>query len=106
MVEDELPKYEVVLTPQFIDDLEACVTYISRILGSPQAAKRMYEVVREKVSKLSTLPEASVRCVNPKTGTVRYKISYNKYDIYYRIEGERVRVLGIKHQFQNARNTE
>lgn len=104
MVEDEpLKRYRVVLTPQFLEDLAACVDYVDSELNSPLAAKRMYVAIKDKVLALEMLPQAASCYTSPATGHKRYRVSYNHYDIHYSIEGDTVRVLGLKHQMQNDR---
>jgi hypothetical protein len=103
MVDNECVEYEVVLTPQFLDDLSACVNYVSESLSSPQTAKRMYEGVRDKVLALSIMPQAAASYLSPLTRSMRYVVSYGRYDIHYYIEGSRVKVLGLKHQLQNKK---
>lgn len=99
-IDEQSNEYEVVLTPQFLEDLESCVSYVSHVLASPLAARKMFETVREKVFALAVMPQAASSYTSKTTGATRYKISYNKYDIHYVIEGETVRVLGMKHQIQ------
>lgn len=101
---DEPPVYDVVLTPSFLADLEACVCCVGETLGSPLAARRMYETIRKKVEGLKILPTAASSYISPSTGSRRYRVSYGKYDIYYLVDEERLRVvvLGIKHQLQCA----
>lgn len=102
MVDDDpRDEYDVLLTPQFLDDLEACVRYIGDVLKSPVAAKQMYEAVRKKIMGLRKLPQAAVAYESPVSGKRRYKVSCRRYDIHYCVEGGTVRVLGIKHQLQN-----
>lgn len=102
MVADDPVEYSVVLTPQFIDDLESCVSYVGEVLASPLAAKKMYEAIRDKVMGLSALPKVASSYISPTTGNTRYRISYNRYDIHYSVDDNEliVRVLGIKHQLQ------
>ena len=102
MVDEEPHSYHVVLTPQFLSDLEECVNYVTEVLGSPLAGKRMYEIVRDKVLGLEVMPQAAVSYKSLSTGRLRYKIRYNRYEIHYSIEGDVVRVLGIKHQLQES----
>lgn len=94
-------EYSVVLTQPFLEDLETCIDYIAFVLKSPRAAFAMYASVKEKVMALSEMPEAAISYKSKRTGKKRYKISYHKYDIHYAIEGNVVRVLGIKHQARN-----
>jgi plasmid stabilization system protein ParE len=103
LVGDDDFEYEVILTPQFLDDLLDCVNYVANVLSSPQAARQMYEVIRDKVLALSIMPQVALSYVSPTTGSTRYVISYNKYDIHYCIEGNKVKVLGLKHQLQDDR---
>lgn len=104
MVEEEpLKRCKIVLTPQFIEDLVACVEYIENELHNPLAAKKTYAAIKNKVLGLETLPQAASSYTSPATGLKRYRISYNRFDIHYSIEGNTVRVLGLKHQMQNDR---
>lgn len=104
MVSAEKPaEYQVVLTPQFLGDLASAVEYIEVSLKSPLAARKMYEAIRSKVEGLSVVPQVAIRYISP-SGKERFKVSYNRYDIHYAIEGDIVRVLGLKHQFQNKQN--
>jgi plasmid stabilization system protein ParE len=103
MVDEAPAEYEVVLTPQFLDDLASCVEYVANNLSSPLAAKQMYETIKAKVLALSVMPQAAPSYMSPITGNVRYVISYNKFDVHYCIEDDKVKVLGLKHQLQNSR---
>ena len=95
-------EYEVLLTPHFIDDLTLTIDYIESVLGSPVAAKTMYLAVKDKVEALKRLPQAALSYVSP-SGSVRYVVSYKRYDIHYSIEGNVIKVLGLKHSLQDTR---
>ena len=101
MVDENEENYSVVLTPQFLEDLESCVEYIFFVLKSPNAARDMYLEIKKRVLGLAKFPQAAISYVSPVSGRKRYKISYKNYDIHYVVDGKNVRVLGIKHQLQN-----
>lgn len=101
---DEVDKlYEVVLTPDFLEDLEAAVRYVGEELESPGAARQLYIAVREKVEGLAVLPGAAAVRGMTADGRMRYAVSHKRYDIHYVIDGTVVRVTALKHQLQNYR---
>lgn len=101
VTEDEPIGYDIVLTPNFLDDLSECVDYIANQFKSPATARKTYKAIRAKVLDLKLLPQAAINYVSPTTGTARYIISYKRFDIHYCIDGKVVRVLGLKHQLQS-----
>lgn len=101
MVDGSEKSYSVVLTPQFLEDLESCIEYISVVLKSPIAAREMYLKIKKRVLDLAEFPQAAISYVSPVSGHKRYKITYKNYDIHYVVDDKYVRVLGIKHQLQN-----
>ena len=103
MVDEADKRYEVVLTPDFLQDLEAAVRYVGEGLGSPQAARQLYAAVREKVEGLALLPTAAVVRGFTADGRKRYAVSHKRYDIHYVVEGDVVRVTALKHQLQDYR---
>ena len=101
MVDGSEKGYSVVLTPQFLEDLESCIKYISVVLKSPIAAREMYLEIKKRVLDLAEFPQADISYVSPVSGHKRYKITYKNYVIHYVVDDKCVRVLGIKHQLQN-----
>lgn len=69
----EPAEYQVVLTPQFLDDLMCAVEYVSVFLKSPLAARKMYEEIRSRVEGLSVVPQAAIKCIGPSgRGDIRF----------------------------------
>ena len=92
--------YEVVVTADFLDDLDAAVDYIEFELGSPVAARKMYYAIKAKVEALAVMPTVALAYAAG-NGDTRYKFFYGNYVVHFAIEGAIVRVLALKHQLQN-----
>jgi plasmid stabilization system protein ParE len=79
-------------------DLESIRDYIRK--GSEYYATRFVERVVEAVESLEKLPEKGRRVPESKEKNIRELIFYN-YRIIYRIEPNRVLVLGVIHGARN-----
>ena len=101
MVGDGL--YRVVLTPEFEEDLLGAAKYVANELASPIAAKNLVEGVQEALDKKRAMPTAAPTFVGA-AGTTRYVATYKRWNAYYVIEGDSMKVLGLKHQLQGGRS--
>ena len=99
MVDGDL--YEVRWTPDFTEDVFAAVSYVSGVLGSPIAAQNLLEGIAKTLESRRAMPTAALSYVGP-TGVTRYVAAYKRWDIYYVIEGNTIKAIGLKHQLQDG----
>lgn len=93
--------YKVYWTPGFSEDLFAAVTYIAEELSSPRAAQALFEGVSEQLESRRAMPTAATTRTAP-DGTTRYIVTYKNWDIYYIIEGDAIKAIGLKHHLQSG----
>ena len=98
MVEDG-KLYDVLWTPDFTEDLFNAVAYISEELGSPMAAHALFDGVCGRLDSQRAMP-ASAATKAGRDGSVRYIVTYRNWDIYYVIEGDAIKAIGLKHHLQ------
>ncbi|MBQ9022026.1 MAG: type II toxin-antitoxin system RelE/ParE family toxin [Eggerthellaceae bacterium] len=98
MVEDG-KLYDVLWTPDFTEDLFEAVAYITEELGSPMAAWALFDGVCELLDSQRAMPTSATTKAG-KDGSTRYIVTYKNWDIYYIIEGDAIKVIGLKHHLQ------
>ena len=92
-------KYQIIYSPQALDDLKGIYTYIAFSLNAAAAARKQVERIRSEIRSLSTMPEryALVQW-EPWYGIGLRKMTVNNFVVFYLVEkGERtvtvVRIL-------------
>ena len=80
-------------TPRALTDLQLIQSYIAR--HNPSSAARVFGVVESRVDGLRNFPEAGYRSDEPDI-RILLAIPY-PYRIYYRIAGDEVESLHIRH---------
>ena len=100
MVEGGL--YRVVLTPEFEEDLLRAAMYVSNELASPIAARNLVQGIQDALDRKRAMPTAAPTYVSL-AGEMRYVATYKRWGAYYVVEGDSIKVLGLKHQLQDSR---
>lgn len=99
--------YEVIMTPDAIDDLLKLRDYISGVLLSPQTAKSYIRFIRAKISRLEFMPNSIAPVTDEPwcSRGIRRIIAKNFY-IYYRTDEstKKVFVLNIIYAKQDQLN--
>ncbi len=91
--------YDILWTPDFTEDLFEAVTYITEELGSPMAAQALFDGVCDQLDSRRAMP-TSAATKTGKDGTMRYIVTYKNWDVYYVIEGDSIKAIGLKHHLQ------
>ena len=90
--------YEIIMTPDAIDDLRELRDYIADVLHAPDAALTHIRVLRTEIGTLATMPERH-KCVNdePWGSYGIRRIAVKNFVVYYRIDdaSHRVYILNI-----------
>ncbi|HXG63495.1 MAG TPA: type II toxin-antitoxin system RelE/ParE family toxin [Blastocatellia bacterium] len=86
--------YEVVWSPEAIEDLESIADYIAR--DSPQYAMAVVEKALDTASKLSHFPFAGRIVPEVDNENIREKFVHS-YRLIYRIEDEEVTIVAVIH---------
>lgn len=79
--------YQVIMTPDAIDDITALGNYIADVLGAPESALRYVRAVRKEIGSLSEMPSRN-RPVDEEpwhTRGIRRQLVRKSY-VYYRID--------------------
>jgi plasmid stabilization system protein ParE len=92
--------YPVVWTPDFLEDVSLAVEYVANVLKAPIAAKNMLDGITAQLENVRAIPTAAVVRYGQR-GEKYYILSYKNYNIYYIIENETIKAVGLKHQLQN-----
>ena len=88
--------FDVKITPQAAEDLLEIKNYIENELQNPIAAHNTILSIVETYEKLSTLAEAGIPVERYVPFPTDYKfVLANNYSIFYRIDGDIVRVIRI-----------
>lgn len=102
-----MDSYNVIISPEAMEQLREHISYIRNVLFNPQAAESVYDDAVETGEKLSTIADVLKPCEDERLRRYDYrKISFrrHKYVMIYRIEGRTVYVDGIFHQKQDYEN--
>ena len=93
-----MDSYEIVMTPDAIDDLTELRNYIADVLLAPTAALNMVRAIRKEIADLSVFPAAN-RTMDEEPWHSRglRRVQAKNFFIYYRIDeaGKRVYILNI-----------
>lgn len=88
--------FEVKVSPQAAEDLLEIKNYIENELQNPIAAQNTLLKIVETYEDLTNFPEAGIPVERYVSFPTDYKfVLANNYSIFYRIEGEIVRVIRI-----------
>ena len=79
--------YQVIMTPDAIDDMTALRNYIADVLGAPDSALSYIRAVRKEIGSLSEMP-ARFRPVDEEPWLTRgiRRLLVRKSYVYYRID--------------------
>ena len=95
-----MKKYIVEISDIAANDIEEITDYIAE--DSVQNALKWYEEVKEKIRSLDSMPErCPVADENPYFGFEVRCLLFNGYRILYRINGNKVEILHVKHPRKN-----
>ena len=93
-----MDSYEIVMTPDAIDDLTELRNYIADVLLAPTAALNTVRSIRKEIADLSVFPAAN-RTMDEEPWHSRglRRVQAKIFFIYYRIDeaGKRVYILNI-----------
>ena len=91
-----MQKYSVIVTETAALELESYLDFIAR--DSLENAVNWYYRVYEKIQTLETMPErCHAAAENPYFEFEVYCLLVEDYRVIYRIDGDRVEVLHVKH---------
>ena len=91
---------KVVWTSDFVEDVTLAVEYVSDVLKSPIAARNLFDGVIAQLENVRALPTAAAHRKSLH-GEDFYMISYKNFNIYYILEDDVIKAVGLKHQLQN-----
>lgn len=93
-----MDSYEIVMTPDAINDLTELRNYIADVLLAPTAALNTVRAIRKEIADLSVFPAAN-RTMDEEPWHSRglRRVQAKNFFIYYRIDeaGKRVYILNI-----------
>ncbi|MGN0738570.1 MAG: type II toxin-antitoxin system RelE/ParE family toxin [Treponema sp.] len=88
--------FRVEISPQAADDLLGIKSYIETELQNPIAARNTVKKIVETYEDLENYPDAGIPVERYVSFPTDYKfVLANNYSIFYRIDGECVRVIRI-----------
>ena len=88
--------FEVTISPQAAEDLRAIKNYIGEELKNPIAAHNTVKKIVETYEDLADFSEAGIPVERYVSFPTDYKfVLANNYSIFYRIEGDTVRIIRI-----------
>ena len=98
-----MERYDIKIYPAAAQDLKDIVNYLNTL--SPQAALNYYDLLIEKISSLSQMPE---RCPKPKDLALaargyRYLL-VNSYMVFFVVSGKTVQIRRILYARRNYRH--
>lgn len=99
--------YNVIMTPNALEDLDGFVQYLLLKKHSRQAARNLLEDTASTIDLLSSSAESFHYCVNPNLraqGYRRINLSTHSYFMLYRVEGSNVSIDDIFHELQDYEN--
>ena len=91
--------HPIVWTPDFVEDLSLAVEYVDKVLKAPVAARSLLDCVNAQLENVRAMPTAAVARKGLR-GETFYVLSYKRWNIYYVIEDETIKAVGLKHQLQ------
>lgn len=91
-----------VYRPRAAIDIESIVVYTGEVLGSPQAAKRLYKAITSAVANLCAMPEMGRTFFSDALDRKHYR-SYlvENYRIFYTYDAEILTVWRVVHTRQD-----
>ena len=92
---------EILYTENFLDSFLLAKEYIENELSSPLAAQNFVDSVFEKIENTSATPTIAVKRFTLE-GVPCFVISYKKWNIYYSVEDNTMKILDIIHQSQRS----
>ncbi|MCD8119548.1 MAG: type II toxin-antitoxin system RelE/ParE family toxin [Lachnospiraceae bacterium] len=102
-----MDSYNVIISPEALEQLENCLDYIHYTLQNEIAAKSVYEDAVETTAVLSTVAGSLAPCRSKELQKYGYKIinfRRHQYLMVYRVSESIVYVEGIFHQKQDYEN--
>ncbi|XOV81310.1 MAG: type II toxin-antitoxin system RelE/ParE family toxin [Aestuariibacter sp.] len=91
---------EIIWTGAALDDLDKIAEYIA--ISNPTAAKKLIQLIFEKVERLELNPESGKKPLEIKNLNYR-EILVNPCRIFYKYEGESVFILHVLRQERDLR---
>lgn len=101
-------EYKVVITRGARAQLAQILRYLRQDLGNEQAARSVKEDIEETKLRLSHVAGSLKLCDAPKLRALGYRTIHfkrHKYFMLYKIEDDKVYVIGLYHDLQDYENT-
>ncbi len=99
-------RYNIIYSPEALDDLESIYTYIAFDLQAGQSAQNQVNRIRDHIRKLDTFPEAFVLVDwEPWQSAGMHRLPVDNYVVYYLVNSEEMTVTVIR-IFYAGRNIE
>ena len=94
---------QVVVSPKAREDLVAIRQYIQNELGSPDAARRILQKLKDSMLSLESMPQRGtpLDAVLPFHTDYRFLVC-DRYTIFYTVSGAQVQILRVLHQLQDC----
>ncbi len=90
-------KYNVIYSPEALDDLETIYTYIAFELQAGQAAQNQVSGIRDHIRKLDTFPESfAIVDWEPWQSAGMHKLPIDNYVVYYLVDASILTVTIIR----------
>lgn len=88
--------YNIELSPQAVDDLKEIKDYIENELQNPITAKNTILKIVETYESLANSPNSGIPVQRYVSFSTDYRFALaNNYSIFYRIDGETIRIVRI-----------
>lgn len=100
--------FEVLLTRKAELQAQKILDYIFYDLENTQAAYSVEQDMKETVNRLSDVAGSLKLCDDPKLRAKGYRTIHfkrHKYFLLYKIDGQKVYVIGVYHDLQDYENT-
>lgn len=95
-------KREVFYQPRAALDLESIVIYVGEVLGSPQAAKDLYETITDAASELCELPDLGRAFYDNSLERKQYRfLLVQNYRVFYTYDKKSVTIWRVLHMRQD-----
>ncbi|MCD8045752.1 MAG: type II toxin-antitoxin system RelE/ParE family toxin [Clostridiales bacterium] len=102
-----MDSFKVIIAPEALEQLNACVRYIRCTLSNPSAAESVYNDAIETGAELAKVAASLKFCDNEKLSRYGYRaitFRHHQYLMIYRTAGQIAYVDGIFHQKQDYEN--
>lgn len=102
-----MDSFKVIIAPEALEQLNACVQYIRCTLMNPTAAESVYNDAIETGAELASVAGSLKLSENRRLRRYGYRtinFRHHQYVMVYRVDGQTAYVDGIFHQRQDYEN--